>query len=174
MMLARGITRFKWEKGERLAAGELPADAVTGDLRTRDNRLSFWRCAQNGQDRFEDAAMAIAAARDDLDKVEIVLVDDEELREDGQTLEDSGGNTPVSEMVERHVDVCRLDHVRLGRVARRVARAIRRDDDRRFTRARVRRLLASGVRSNRLELADLREKLRSEVHKSLVGSGARP
>ena len=48
MFLARKVSLAKWSKKDELAEGEIPADAVTADLRTQDNKLSFWRCG-NGE-----------------------------------------------------------------------------------------------------------------------------
>ena len=41
MFVARMITRAKWDPKPELQTGEISADAVTGDLRTRYNSLSF-------------------------------------------------------------------------------------------------------------------------------------
>ena len=42
MFLIRKIARAKWESKDDLSKEEIPADAVTVDLRTSDNVLSFW------------------------------------------------------------------------------------------------------------------------------------
>ena len=44
-VLARKISRAKWEATKDLGDGEIQADAVSADLRTMGNTLSFWRCA---------------------------------------------------------------------------------------------------------------------------------
>ncbi|MDE0554264.1 MAG: hypothetical protein OXI24_08630, partial [Candidatus Poribacteria bacterium] len=124
MFLARKISRAKWETKEELSEGEISADAVTADLRTNDNMLSFWRCGSGMKAQVEDAALAIAAASDRVDKLDIVWVDEDELKTDGQTLEDTPGRTHVTELIDRHVDVCQLDYVRLGNVAHHVLTAI--------------------------------------------------
>lgn len=41
MFLARTVTRTKWQSNSGASVGEIPADAVTGDLRTRDTRCPF-------------------------------------------------------------------------------------------------------------------------------------
>ena len=54
MFLARKISLAKWSKKQEqgeLAEDEIPADAVTADLRTQDNKLSFWRCGDGEGDR---------------------------------------------------------------------------------------------------------------------------
>ena len=64
-----------------------------GPAHTRGNKLSFWRCGSGREVEVEDAALAIAAASDRVDKLDIVWVDEDELKTDGQTLE----NTPKGE-----------------------------------------------------------------------------
>ena len=170
MFLARMITRSKWEPKRGLLSGEISADAVTADLKTCDNSLSFWRCPSGTDVELEDVVLAIATAREKVEKVEIVWLDDEDLRTDGQTLINSDGRTPVAELVSQHVDVCYLDYNRLGKVAHRVVSAF--DEGRfcRLTRARILVLLASAVRKSRVDLKDLKEKVRDAVQKTLITS----
>ena len=167
MFLARKISRAKWDaqgNADRgLAEGEISADSVTGDLRTRDDTLSFWRCDTDTDAAVEEAALAIAAAGERLDRLDIVWLAHDELREDGHTLRDTEGRTPVADLTHRHVDVCRLDYVRLGNVARRVAAAIEARRCRRLTRVRVKRLVVTAVEQRRIVLDELADRLRAEV-----------
>ena len=107
MFLARKINRAKWPGTEDLSAGEIPADAVTVDLRTQGNALSFWQCPTDTDSGVVEAALAIPAAGNRLEKLDIVWLADEELQSDGQTLIDTEGRTPVTDMVAMHVDVSR-------------------------------------------------------------------
>ena len=64
-----------------MGAGEIPADAVTADLRTNGNSLSFWECGDGKKPDVEGAVLALASAQDRLEKVEMVWVAVEELRQ---------------------------------------------------------------------------------------------
>ena len=163
MFLARKITRAKWATTENLSAGEIPADAVTVDLRTQQNTLSFWQCPTDAASDVAEAALAIAAASERLDRLDIVWLADQELRSDGQTLTDTKGRTPVTDMVAMHVDVSRLDYVRLGRVARRVVAAIEADRYCRLTKAHVKSLIKEAVGQGRIDHSALHDRLRAEV-----------
>ena len=163
MFLVRAITRAKWNAANELSAGEIPADAVTIDLRTRGNSLSFWRCPTDTDVGAEEAALAIATARERLDRLDIVWLSDEDLQADGQSLNDTEGRTPVTDMADMHVDVSHLDYVRLGRVADRVAEAIESGRYRRLSRASVRRLIEAAIAQGRIDIETLSERLRSEV-----------
>ncbi len=167
MFLVRKITQAKWKTNPELSAGEISADAVTVDLRTRENSLSFWQCRTETRGDLEHAALALATAADHVDTFDIIWLTDDELRSDGQTLRNTRGRTPVQGLVDLHVDVCRLDYVRLGKVARRIVTALDEKRYRRLTRARVKKLLVEAVEQRRVELTDLQEGIQAEVRKSL-------
>ena len=147
------------------ADGEIPADAVTIDLKTQGNTLSFWRSPTNTNSDLDEAALAIAANRERAERLQIVFIDLDEIQTDEQVLKDIAGETPVAELKPLHVDVCELDYVRLGRVARRVADALDAERSRTYTKRSVARLVATAVEQGRLELEDLKCKLRGEVGK---------
>ena len=168
MFLARVISRAKWEQKEWMHEEEISADAVTADLRTQNNSLSFWRCGNGSDEEINNVVLAIAAGRDKIDKVEIVLIDDEDLKTDGQTIEASKGRTPVESLVELHVDVMQLDYSRLGKVACRVASAVAADQYHRVSKQRVATLLVTAINGGEvLQIEGLNEKLRPQVQKLL-------
>lgn len=167
MFLVRKIARAKWDakrNTERgLEEGEISADAVTGDLRTQQDTLSFWRCRTEGNTDIEDATLAIAAAGQRLDKLDIVLLVDNELQADGHTLKDTEGRTPVADLSGQHVDICRVDYVRLGKLAQRVVTAIEKQRFRRLTKARVKGLLVAAAQQGRIVTDELADGLRAEI-----------
>ncbi len=167
MFLARKVTQAKWRPKEGFAEGEIAADAVTVDLKTQDNSLSFWRSPTETTEDLEKVVLAIAATRNRVEKLEIVWLTDDDLRNDCQTLIDTEGETPVSELTGLHVDVCLLDYVRLGKIASRIAIALENCRWRRISKGRVKMLLVEAVEQKRVELADLQESIQGEVRKSL-------
>ncbi len=167
MFLARKITRAKWMSTAELSEGEIPSDAVTADLRTTDNALSFWRCDVPDRAQIEDAALAMAAAGNRIDRMDVVWIADENLRADGQTWKETEGQTPVSALRPRHVDVLRLDYVRLGNVAQQIFVALDSDRYLRLTKRQVTNLLVGAVKRGDVDLADLAGSLQKDVSKSL-------
>lgn len=166
MFLARKISLAKWSKKQEqgeLAEDEIPADAVTADLRTQDNKLSFWRCDTKETTEVNKAVLAIAAAYDRIDKIAVVWLAADELRADGQTLEDSKGRTPVRELVELHIDVCRLDYMRLGKVAQCIFIALKKGQYLQLRKARVKELLAEAVKQGSIDPNHLEKSLRQEL-----------
>lgn len=148
--------------------GDISADAVTADLRTQSNKLSFWRCDDGTDQEIENVVLAIAAGRDRIDKVEIVLIDDTGLKKDGQTIRATDGRTPIGSLVKLHVDVIQLNYYRLGEVARRVASAIAAGQCHRVSKKRVEALLVTAIDGgNVLQLDGLNDKLRRQVQELL-------
>ncbi len=165
--LARKISFAKWEPKDGLEPHEIPADAITGDLRTTDNALSLWSCEVADQPSLRRAALALAASADRVDKLDLVWVDRDRFADDGITLKETEGKTPVVAMREAHVDACALDHQRLGRVAHSIATALREGQSFRFTRRDVLHLIVEGLENRMLGLAELSEKVRVEAQRVL-------
>ena len=163
MFLARKITRAKWASTPDFSTGEIPADAVTVDLRTQQNSLSFWRCRTDTASDVEEAALAIAAAGTRIDRLDIVWLADDKLQDNGLNLANSTGRTPGTDMADQHVDLIRLDYVRLGSVARRVIDAIKSERCCRLTKARVRKLIEAAIGQGRIDRAALDDRLREEL-----------
>ncbi len=150
MYLARKIARAKWPSEDSSPNGVIDADAVTGDLRTQGNTLSFWICLSKTDGDVEEAALAIVATWDRLDKLDLVWLDTCDIQADGHTLKETPGKTPVADLVNHHVDLCNLDYVGLGKVAQRVAMAIMVRQYRRLTKKSVRDLLVKAVEQERI------------------------
>lgn len=163
MFLARKITRAKWCPKAGLDNGAIPADAVTVDLRTRANTLSFWRCGEADEEALKMVALTLAAASERVDKVELVWLDGDDLIRDKIDLAPSRGRTPVATMVDQHVDAKRLDLLRLGCVARRVADALHAKRYKRWTKAQVLDILIAAVEEKLVDLDGLGEKVQNDV-----------
>lgn len=167
MFLARSIRRSKWPVNPEVTMDEISADAITGDLRTRDNSLSFWHCDSTDKDDIDDAVLAISAGRDSVQKVEVVWLKRVELESAGQDLAQTDGSTPVADLVDSHIDVCSLDYQRLGGLASLVISAIASDQYQQVTRKQVQRILANAILQGRLSLGDLNTKIQVEVQQIL-------
>ena len=170
MFLVRKISRAKWNPEEGLSAEEIPADAVTVDLRTKDNSLSFWECKSDSRENIEEVALAIAAAGDHVERLDLVWIADEKFQEDGQMREYSEGRTPLEDFAKQHVDVYRLDYVRLGKIASRIATTIKAGNHLRLTKGSLTRLLATAVKQGRIDLDRLEDRIKAEVQK-LIDQG---
>lgn len=164
MYLVRKIARAKWSSEDDSSARVISADAVTGDLRTQGNTLSFWMCPSGADSDVEEAALAIAATWDSLGKLDLVWLATCDLEEDGHALQKTPGTTPVTDLVERHVDLCKLDYASLGKIAQRIDMAIVTGRYRRLTRKHVHDLLVKAVEQDRISPDKLSPGLQKVVH----------
>lgn len=163
MFLVRKISRAKWPGDRELSGGEIPADAVTIDLQTDGNALSFWECPTDESDDIEAVALALAAGRDSLQKLEIVWIADDEIIQGDVTIEKTVGRTPVTDLATTHVSMPRLDYSRLGTVAKFVVSALEANQHRVITKPRVKTMLVRAVEEGRIDVGDLKDKLRDQI-----------
>lgn len=162
-VFVRKIDWAKWEQAVDLVEGEISADAITGDLRTTKNKLSFWSCPTAEAPELERAALAIATARDQLDRIDLVYLDDASIRENGLATMMTPGNTPVPSLRDMHVDIHGLDRVRLDRVAGLVAGAHRSNAGLKLSQLRLLSVIVDAVQQGLVEVDSLRGDLRMKV-----------
>ena len=103
MFLVRKITRAKWEPRQGFSSEEIPADAATVDLRTKGNSLSFWKCESDSRENIEEVALAIVAAGNSVERLDLVCIGNDKLQEDVQMWKDTAGRTPVEDLVSSPV-----------------------------------------------------------------------
>lgn len=164
MFLVRKISRSKWDRATNekhgLGRDEVSADAVTADLRTSCNQLSFWKCDSGELDDVREIALAIVAGSKDIESIDVVWVHTSDLQEDGLDWNVSEGRTPVRDLSKHHVDVCSLDYGRLGKLAKHVREAIDRSRCKRLTKKQLIQLVATAAASGRLQIEELQPKVR--------------
>jgi hypothetical protein len=173
-MLARKISRAKWQHRHYLAENEIRADAISGCLRTTDDTLSWWRCSTDEQDVAEVAlALAVGPRMEKFDKIDVVVLPETDLAAAGLASESTDGDTPIKELRSRHVDLVKLDVERLAKVARILGPLIRSGDKVvQFTKAQLMTLVRTAIQDRRLDPDDLSVKLRDKLAKSTGGSGS--
>lgn len=166
--LVRRIGRAKWDQKKELPANSIGADAVTSDLRTNGNELSFWVCEANSGEELKEVVLAMASGNDRPDRIDIAWFDASFLEKENVAIEHSEGRTPVADLRKRHVDAVRLDLSALGKIATHFATAIR--DKEQFKRLQPREvigLLRDAVLADRLKLDDLADKLHQSVEEAI-------
>ena len=169
MFLIRKIGRAKWDKKSghdwnlELEKDEIPADALTIDLKTKENKLSFWQSETDQDVDLKQVVLAILSAGDRLDKIDYVWIKKDDLIADGLFLENTKGKTPVVNLIERHVDIIKLDYVRLGLVAKRVDHAIENKQCDRLRVTEVKSLLQKAVDEGQVGLDDLQEGIKKKL-----------
>ena len=167
MFLARRVDLAKWGPKDGLSEDEIPADAVTINLKSSSNRVSFWGMESDSDDNINDVVLVLAAGRDTIQKVEIAWIECEDLQTSGVMIEQSEGKTDVADMVDRHYDLCQLDYTRLGEVAQLVSSSLQDERYKRVPEARVEQLLVSAVEQDRVALTDLREAVQERLRNAM-------
>ena len=167
--MARKISLSKWKESGGLPEGKIQADAVTADLRTGDNKLSFWNCGEDtvADQMLEDAVLALASSMDRANKVDLVWLNHEELEQDSHTLAFNDVATPVEGLEGRHADVCELDFDRLGNIASHVSAAVKAGKHKKFAEKKVLSLLVNAAKQGRLDTDQLKTKLKERVQAQL-------
>lgn len=164
-VLSRKFSRAKWESADGQQPEEIAADTITADLRTTENTLSFWRCASPTEEELRKTVLALAAAADRLDKIDIVWITESDVRAKGLHIQDSPGQTPVVSLRDRHADVASLNLGRLTAVASLIAHAVANQQHKRLTKREVIKIVAAAVREQILKIDDLSEEIRKEIQK---------
>lgn len=168
--LARKITRTKWEFRDKLGADEIPADAVTSDLRTTGNTLSFWKLENPSEDEIRMTALALATGAERIDRMDLAWVEEESFHDDGLSLDPNDGRTPVVSLRKNHLDVIRLDLNRLCKVAVSVSQAISSGQHQRFTKKELVKIIVEAVDKGLLSPNDLAPNVKEEIEKELGNS----
>lgn len=168
--LARKITRTKWEFRDELGADEIPADAVTSDLRTTGNTLSFWKLEKPSEDEVRLTALALATGAERIDRMDLAWVEEESFHDDGLSLDPNDGRTPVVSLRKNHVDVIKLDLNRLCKVAVSVSQAISSGQHQRFTKKELVKIIVEAVDKGLLSPNDLAPNVKEEIEKELGNS----
>ena len=91
--LLRNVTKPKWEARDWMAAGDVPADALT-DLRADHNELSVWRLEPDDLASLSMVLAALASSRQRLDKLDYTLFDEAILPKISVKCVKSDGSTP--------------------------------------------------------------------------------
>lgn len=164
MLWARKVNRAKWPpKWDGGPPGELPADCFTcGCLKTGANRLSVW--AAESKSHLSNVLLALASGHQNFDTFDIVVVSAADLESRGFVLDkESEGKTPVEDLRKSHADIVDLNHEKLGTLASLFASNIAGNNLLRFRSSEIRAELLSAVKSNRVSLERLPERLQEKL-----------
>ena len=168
MFYARKVSLAKWDsKKKGLEAEEIPADALTADLRTQDDALSFWKCRSDRKEHCSQVALAIVAAGERINKVDLALIPEEVLADHfGSSIQDIRGDTPYKDFAEQHCSLNGLDSTRLVQVANLIADAIKKKGAAtRSTKTELTEMINSENEQGRIATEKLLPKLRESLKK---------
>ena len=155
--LVRKIAISKWNQ-RKVLNGEVPsADAITSCMRTSNNTLSVWMIKDEGE--LDDAVLAMISKFTSIDKIDIIIINPEILKQNDIFLEKSSGDTHYSNFIDKHRDLVNLDYVSLGRVANVIVESLRNKCNRRFTAKKLKDILIKGIEDGKIQTGDLDKEL---------------
>jgi hypothetical protein len=162
----------KWNQRTGLREDEIPAYAVSTDLRAESNTLSFWRCASqpdapDWRASLDEVALAIACGRDRVHKLDLVWLPLREIESGGLSVADSQGRTPIEDLRGTHLDVVSLDVRRFCAIAEMIGAAVQQKRYARRTAGEVRKLLVRAVAERRVRLDTLAEEIQAGLRAAL-------
>ncbi|MBO1537574.1 hypothetical protein [Pseudomonas sp. OA65] len=157
--LVRKITMSKWSVSDE--PGPVNADAITHCLKTSGNTLSFWRVDSPAD--VAQGVLAIAAANDRLDTIDIVVIDESQFLEKGIEIRQTPGQTVCSDLVDTHRDLAQLNITHLGFVSDAIADQIRQGKTERFTLTKLRVIILDALKSGRLSYELLSEGIQKKI-----------
>ena len=163
MFLARSVTAAKWKKRRVGRQTRVPADGLTSDFRVQDDCLSFWACETNEVASLEQVVLALAAARDRIDWLDLVWIDQATITTARAKVVESLGETPAISVREHHRDVTGLGLSGVAKLANGVAKAVNGTQTKRWTRAEVQKILVDAARNRGLDVNQLKEDIRTKL-----------
>jgi hypothetical protein len=159
----RKISMVKWIPEENIADNpfDVSADAITADLRTKSNTLSVWQI--ENENNIEDAVLAIVSGFDKIDTFDVVWIEKEELDKRGIKFVQSPGDTPISHLVDTHIDLSFLNYYCVGLVAESIIDTIKSKRFKRYYKVDTKKLLKDAISNGILNINDLKEKIRLDL-----------
>lgn len=122
--LARTISTAKWNEREIGGNSTVPANGITSDMRLTDDCLSFWTCDRSQSSSLEQVVLALAAARDTVDRLDLVWLGEASIKNIPLRIVATEGDTPAQALKDRHRDVADIDLGTVYGLAQHVAQAV--------------------------------------------------
>lgn len=157
MLLARAVERPRWLRRTPAGATGPCADALTRDLQTKSDRLSWWVV----DDAKEEVAIAIASSRHHISNVDLAIVSSEEFDKLDISWDRSSGDTPYVAANERHCDLINLSATAIARLANHLHS--QREAIERVREGEVREMLIAAIGRGNINLERVRDSLLSSL-----------
>jgi len=167
VLLGRKTNGAKWRQVEHIWESEgfshedISADAITIDLQTKNNALSFWEIED--ADSLEDVVLALMSTAHNLASIDVLAIPSESIKELGLDIKPTPGSTFAEGMVESHRNIGILNLKKLGGIADLFISEYKLDKVKRFTRKQVKRILKDAISDGRLNKDALDSGLSSKL-----------
>lgn len=160
-LLVRKIEKAKWMQNDILNGEEVSADAITNCTRTIKNTLSLWFIQD--ESNLDDAVLALASQAQHIETIDIVMLDESSLKAEGLNMENSQLELPVKRLNDSHFDVVGLNYSSLGIFASFIVSELKLEKVKRYTKAKIIKILQDSIGSGELQKENLNDNIRSKV-----------
>ncbi|RYF02385.1 MAG: hypothetical protein EOO32_00240 [Comamonadaceae bacterium] len=161
MRLARKVNLSKWRQHETAGIDCIPADAITNDLKTFGNTLSFWRVKEDAEG-LDNAMLAILGSQERIDKLDIAIIPANFMADD-RLLVDTPGKTCFTSLETLHVDLSFLNSEHLAAVARALAACVYNNQTTKVARADFTSRIKAGISLHKVPPSQVSESVRKEL-----------
>lgn len=159
--LVRKITRTKWLVELADNPYDIPADTITGDLKSTRNTLSVWEVQQEND--LKQAVLALASAGDRLDTIDIVWIPKDEIQDKNIDCDYTPGLTPIKSLQNTHIDLSDMNYRKLGLLAESIINNISIQRIKRYTKGDLKRLFNTAIQDGMFSKTDLPEKIQEKL-----------
>jgi len=156
--LLRKIRQERWYAAKSSPDEPLPADPLS-DLNTRDDALSVWQVLANDAN-LEDIVVALAATFGRVQNIDVVVIDEQAIRDIGIEVQPTQGHTPLAQAIGFHRELVRLRAQNLVDIGGAIREA---GVFREFSAKEVAELLARYIQEARLKTTELQPSVRSHL-----------
>ncbi len=164
--LVRKFSSIKrWEKKDYLGKEDISADAVTRDLQTTNDSLSFWSLEDPGnEEELREVVLALSSSSKHLESFDLVWFPERAVIREKILIRETKGEIPVEDLRGKHRDVVELGLEKLGVLARLVNRAILEAKTvRRFRASEIKLILKRAIDAGRLSPDSISESLKKKI-----------
>jgi len=142
------------------------------DLKTCKNTLSIW--SYKNEEEKKDALVALAANRNNIQKLQYIILEKEELEKLGLSIQSEQGECKClegksPEILGRHYNIVNLDYWQLGFLAEHITKRVKeiKDDNllssHQLTEKKVKELIKLYAESNRLDIDKLSPDIKNKL-----------
>lgn len=160
--LIRKINRAKWSQIDYNTSEDISADVFGTCLKTSYNTLSVWRIESLND--IDDVALSIVTTFQHLDKIDLIIINEEDFNTSGLKIEESDGITHYSKMIKSHRDIVSLRYSSLGDVKNLLLKSLRTPDKvKKYTLKEVKELLKNAIDKGLIDIDCLNESIKNKL-----------
>lgn len=158
----RMLSRGKWEVIEDFQLA--PADTLQSELKTTKNTLSLWYIKDLSEKN--EAVIALASARNKIDRLDILCIEEELLKDFSIKCSPETGLSPYEEFNKNHYDIQEVDYATLGEISKIILSKIKETE--RLAIGNVSTLLIEAFGAGKLNKSTMEESLQMKIQQKLI------